>query len=140
LRQPGSEAEGAGSALAESPPPHRPVLVIDFGAQYAQLIARRVRECRVYSEIVPHDMSVDEIAARDPVGIILSGGPSSIYEPGAPSVDPGLFELGVPVLGICYGAQAMAQVLDGEVANTGLGEFGKKASCSAIFPPSSHAG
>ena len=87
---------------------HRPVLVIDFGAQYAQLIARRVRECRVYSEIVAHDLPVSEIAARDPIGIILSGGPASIYEPGAPDVDPELFELRVPVLGICYGMQAMA--------------------------------
>ena len=117
------EQQAAG--VAGAPPAHRPVLVIDFGAQYAQLIARRVRENRVYSEIVPHDMPVREIAARDPVGIILSGGPASIYEPGAPSVDPELFELGVPVLGICYGMQAMAAALGGEVGNTGLGEFGK---------------
>ena len=113
------------AGVAGSPVTHRPVLVVDFGAQYAQLIARRVRESRVYSEIVPHDMPVAEIAARDPIGIILSGGPASIYEPGAPAVDPGLFELGVPVLGICYGMQAMAGALGGEVANTGLGEFGK---------------
>src|SRR5262249_44528137 len=92
-------------------PQHRPVLVIDFGAQYAQLIARRVRECRVYSEIVSHATPVAEIAAHDPIGIILSGGPASIYEPGAPAVDPELFELGVPVLGICYGMQAMAAAL-----------------------------
>jgi GMP synthase (glutamine-hydrolysing) len=104
---------------------HRPVLVVDFGAQYAQLIARRVRESRVYSEIVPHDMPVSEIAARNPVGIILSGGPASIYEPGAPDVDTELFELGVPVLGICYGMQAMAKALGGAVSNTGVGEFGK---------------
>src|SRR5262249_44597458 len=77
------------------------------------------------SEIVPHDMPVAEIAARDPIGIVLSGGPASIYEPGAPLVDPELFELGVPVLGICYGMQAMAAALDGEVGNTGLGECGK---------------
>ncbi|HUZ84366.1 MAG TPA: glutamine-hydrolyzing GMP synthase [Gaiellales bacterium] len=106
-------------------PAHRPVLVVDFGAQYAQLIARRVRECRVYSEIVPHSASAAELAARDPIGIILSGGPASIYEPGAPELDPGLFDLGVPVLGICYGMQAMAAALGGEVANTGVGEFGK---------------
>ena len=101
------------------------MLVIDFGAQYAQLIARRVRECRVYSEIVAHDLPVSEIAARDPIGIILSGGPASIYEPGAPDVDPELFELGVPVLGICYGMQAMAKALGGEVSKHGIGEFGK---------------
>jgi GMP synthase (glutamine-hydrolysing) len=110
---------------AEAGAGHRPVLVIDFGAQYAQLIARRVRECRVYSEIVPHDAPAAELAARDPIGIILSGGPASIYEPGAPAVDPGIFDLGVPVLGICYGMQAMAAALGGDVANTGIGEFGK---------------
>jgi GMP synthase (glutamine-hydrolysing) len=113
------------------------VLVVDFGAQYAQLIARRVRECRVYSEIVSHETPAAELAARDPIGIILSGGPASIYEPGAPAVDPDLFELGVPVLGICYGMQAMAAALGGEVSNTGIGEFGKTplrlAEGSAIF-------
>ena len=101
------------------------VLVVDFGAQYAQLIARRVRECHVYSEIIPHDLPVEEIAKRKPAAVILSGGPKSVYEPGAPSVDPALFELGVPVLGICYGQQAMALVLGGEVARTGVAEFGK---------------
>ncbi|MDQ4058264.1 MAG: glutamine-hydrolyzing GMP synthase [Actinomycetota bacterium] len=101
------------------------VLVIDFGAQYAQLIARRVRECHVYSEIVPHEASVAELAALRPSGIILSGGPKSVYSPGAPAVDPGMFELGVPVLGICYGQQVMAQALGGEVARTGIAEFGK---------------
>jgi GMP synthase (glutamine-hydrolysing) len=102
----------------------RPVLVVDFGAQYAQLIARRVREAGVYSEIVPHTASAAEIAAKNPVGIILSGGPSSVYEPGAPSLDAGVFDLGVPTLGICYGFQVMAQALGGEVANTGLREYG----------------
>ncbi len=102
----------------------RPVLVVDFGAQYAQLIARRVREARVYSEIVPHSMSVAEMLARDPAAVILSGGPSSVYEPGAPQVNPALFDAGVPVLGICYGFQAMAQALGGEVAATGQREFG----------------
>ena len=102
----------------------RPVLVVDFGAQYAQLIARRVREARVYSEIVPHSMPVAEMLARNPAAIILSGGPSSVYEPGAPQVDPQLFAGGVPVFGICYGFQAMAQALGGTVAHTGRREFG----------------
>jgi GMP synthase (glutamine-hydrolysing) len=103
----------------------RPVLVVDFGAQYAQLIARRVRECHVYSEIVPHDASPKELAGRRPAGIILSGGPASVYEEGAPALEPGLLDLGVPVLGICYGQQAMAQVLGGEVGATGVREYGK---------------
>ena len=102
----------------------RPVLVVDFGAQYAQLIARRVREARVYSEIVPHSMPVAEMLARRPLAIILSGGPSSVYEPGAPQVGPELFETGVPVFGICYGFQAMALALGGNVAHTGQSEFG----------------
>jgi GMP synthase (glutamine-hydrolysing) len=102
----------------------RPVLVIDFGAQYAQLIARRVREARVYSEVVPHSTPVADLLARDPAAIILSGGPSSVYEPGAPQVDPGLFEAGVPIFGICYGFQAMAQSLGGAVEHTGQREFG----------------
>lgn len=102
----------------------RPVLVVDFGAQYAQLIARRVREAGVYSEIVPHTASAEEIAAKNPVGIILSGGPSSVYEEGAPRLDDGVFDLDVPTLGICYGFQVMAKALGGEVANTGLREYG----------------
>src|SRR2546429_3278803 len=101
-----------------------PVLVVDFGAQYAQLIARRVREAQVYSEIVPHSMPVPEMLAKNPAAIILSGGPASVYEPGAPQVDPALFAAGVPVLGICYGFQAMARALGGEVAHTGGREFG----------------
>ncbi|MEU4621623.1 glutamine-hydrolyzing GMP synthase [Actinoplanes sp. NPDC023801] len=103
----------------------RPVLVVDFGAQYAQLIARRVREARVYSEIVPHSMPVAEMLAKNPAAIILSGGPSSVYEPGAPSLDPGLFDNDVPVFGICYGFQAMAQALGGTVAHTGSREYGR---------------
>jgi len=102
----------------------RPVLVVDFGAQYAQLIARRVREASVYSEIVPHTISAAEVTAKNPVGIVLSGGPSSVYEVGAPSLDPAILGLGIPVLGICYGFQVMAQQLGGEVANTGLREYG----------------
>ncbi|SDY75284.1 GMP synthase (glutamine-hydrolyzing) [Micromonospora pattaloongensis] len=102
----------------------RPVLVVDFGAQYAQLIARRVREARVYSEVVPHSMPVAEMLAKDPAAIILSGGPSSVYAPGAPQVDPKLFDGDVPVFGICYGFQAMAQALGGTVARTGGSEFG----------------
>ena len=103
------------------------VLVVDYGAQYAQLIARRVREAHVYSEIVPHTTPVPELLARRPAAIVLSGGPSSVYEPGAPQADPALFRAGVPVFGICYGFQAMAQALGGEVANTGGSEFGRTA-------------
>ena len=102
----------------------RPVLVVDLGAQYAQLIARRVREAHVYSEIVAHDVTAEELRAMRPAGIILSGGPASVYEPDGPQVDPGLFELGVPVLGICYGLQLLARALGGEVAATGQREYG----------------
>ena len=102
----------------------RPVLVVDFGAQYAQLIARRVREANVYSEIVPHTITAAEVTARNPSGIVLSGGPSSVYESGSPTLDPGILNLGIPVLGICYGFQVMAQQLGGEVAKTGAREYG----------------
>jgi GMP synthase (glutamine-hydrolysing) len=113
----------------------RPVLVVDFGAQYAQLIARRVREAHIYSEIVPHSMPVGEILAKRPLAVILSGGPSSVYEPGAPQIDPSLFTAGVPVFGICYGFQAMAQALGGTVAHTGNREFGgtKLATLPAVL-------
>src|ERR1700712_1670978 len=100
------------------------VLVVDYGAQYAQLIARRVREAHVYSEIVPSSTPVADLLARRPKAIILSGGPSSVYADGAPRTDPELFAGGVPVFGICYGFQAMTQALDGEVARTGRSEFG----------------
>jgi GMP synthase (glutamine-hydrolysing) len=103
----------------------RPVLVVDLGAQYAQLIARRVRECRVYSEIVPHDLPVAELMAKRPAGLILSGGPASVYEPDAPSLDPEVLGVGLPVLGICYGQQFMSQALAGEVRATGLREYGR---------------
>ena len=102
----------------------RPVLVVDFGAQYAQLIARRVREASCFSEVVPHTMPVADILAKDPAALILSGGPSSVYAEGAPSLDPALLEAGVPVFGMCYGFQAMAQALGGTVERTGLSEFG----------------
>jgi GMP synthase (glutamine-hydrolysing) len=100
-------------------------LVVDFGAQYAQLIARRVREARVYSEVIPHTATVDEIKAKDPQAIVLSGGPASVYADGAPQLDPALFDLDVPVFGICYGFQAMAQALGGTVAHTGTSEYGR---------------
>jgi GMP synthase (glutamine-hydrolysing) len=101
------------------------VLVIDFGAQYAQLIARRVRQANVYSEIVPSSMPVNEILARNPRAIILSGGPSSVYIEGAPRIDAELFAHDIPIFGICYGFQAMAQALGGEVGKTGVSEFGR---------------
>ena len=103
------------------------VLVVDFGAQYAQLIARRVREARVYSEIVPHSVTVAEVRERDPEAIILSGGPASVYADGAPEFDSRILELGVPVFGICYGFQVMAQGLGGSVARTGGSEYGATA-------------
>ncbi|HYQ34571.1 MAG TPA: glutamine-hydrolyzing GMP synthase [Mycobacterium sp.] len=106
-------------------PAARPVLVVDFGAQYAQLIARRVREARVFSEVIPHTASVEEIKARDPVAVVLSGGPASVYADGAPQLDPALFDLGLPVFGICYGFQAMARALGGTVAHTGTSEYGR---------------
>ena len=102
----------------------QPVLVVDFGAQYAQLIARRVREANVYSEIVPHTISAKELAEKNPAAIILSGGPSSVYEPNSPQLDAKILELGVPILGICYGFQVLAQALGGRVDKTGKSEFG----------------
>jgi GMP synthase (glutamine-hydrolysing) len=104
---------------------HETVLVVDFGAQYAQLIARRVREARVYSEIVPHTITAEEVAARKPAAIIFSGGPASVHAEGAPLIDPAVYELGVPTLGICYGAQLVVQQLGGQVSNTGRGEYGR---------------
>ena len=107
---------------------HDLVLVVDFGAQYAQLIARRIREANVYSEVVPHTVTAAEIAARKPKAVILSGGPQSVYAPGAPQVDPALFETGVATFGICYGFQAMARALGGDVARTGVSEFGRTSA------------
>src|SRR6266508_233288 len=101
------------------------VLVLDFGAQYAQLIARRVRECHVYSEVVPCDVEPEEVQRRGAKALILSGGPCSVYEAGAPSLDARLLGLGIPVLGLCYGQQAMAQALGGQVEPTGVREYGR---------------
>jgi GMP synthase (glutamine-hydrolysing) len=103
------------------------VLVVDLGGQYSQLIARRVREARVYSELVGHRSTAAALRAKNPVALILSGGPASVYADDAPTVDPGIYELGVPVLGICYGMQLMAQDLGGRVERTGVSEFGKTA-------------
>ena len=101
------------------------MLVLDLGGQYAQLIARRVRECRVYSELVGHGVTAEQVRARNPHALVLSGGPASVYAPGAPRVDPAIFELGIPTLGICYGMQLMALELGGAVERTGASEFGK---------------
>ena len=111
------------------------VLVVDFGAQYAQLIARRVRECHVYSEIVPSTMPVEEMLAKRPKAIILSGGPSSVYADGAPPAPPGLFDVGVPVLGICYGFQLMVAGLGGTVERTGAAEYGRTVLVRGDDPP-----
>ncbi|HET7305487.1 MAG TPA: glutamine-hydrolyzing GMP synthase [Segeticoccus sp.] len=102
----------------------KPVLVVDFGAQYAQLIARRVREAAIYSEVVPHTMPVAQMLEKEPAAVILSGGPSSVYADDAPGLDAALLEAGLPVFGMCYGFQSMVQALGGEVAHTGLGEYG----------------
>src|SRR6476661_2106224 len=103
----------------------RPVLVLDLGGQYSQLIARRVRECRVYSELVGHGVTPEEVQARNPLALVLSGGPASVYAEGAPGIDPAIYELGIPTLGICYGMQLMALELGGRVDRTGVSEFGK---------------
>jgi GMP synthase (glutamine-hydrolysing) len=111
--------------MASTPALQPTVLVVDFGAQYAQLIARRVRESQVYSEIVPHRISAAEVRKRNPIGIILSGGPASVHVEGAPLLDPEIYELGIPILGICYGCQLIAQQLGGEVSRGGRGEYGR---------------
>src|SRR5438067_468249 len=107
------------------PPVQEEVVVLDFGGQYSQLIARRVRECGVFSELLPHHVGAEEVARRRPRGVILSGGPASVYEPGAPGLDRELLELGVPVLGICYGMQLLARELGGRVEGAEVGEFGR---------------
>lgn len=104
---------------------HELVLILDFGGQYTQLIARRVRECQVFCEIAPYDTPLPALRARQPKGIILSGGPASVYEPDAPRVDPELFTLGIPVLGICYGHQLMAHLLGGAVSPAPQREYGR---------------
>ncbi len=114
----------AASDPVESAAP-RPVLVVDFGAQYAQLIARRVREARVYSEVIAHTATIEEFKAKNPVALVLSGGPASVYAEDAPGLDPAVLDLDIPVFGICYGYQAMAKELGGVVANTGGREFGR---------------
>jgi GMP synthase (glutamine-hydrolysing) len=130
------EAPGSDRTPAPATPLQaRPVLVVDFGAQYAQLIARRVREAKIYSEVVPHTMGVEELLAKDPAAIVLSGGPSSVYAENAPELDPAVLEAGVPVFGMCYGFQAMVQALGGTVAHTGLGEYG--ATPAAVSDPES---
>jgi len=101
------------------------VLVVDFGAQYAQLIARRIREINVYSEIVSHDLGAEEFAAREPIGIVFSGGPASVHVEGAPKIDPDIYDLGIPILGICYGAQLIAQQCGGTVGRHDRGEYGR---------------
>ena len=105
---------------------HELVLVIDFGGQYNQLIARRVREAKVYCEVVPYDVTIETILQKKPKGIIFTGGPSIAYDDDAPSVDPQIFELGIPVLGICYGAQLTAHLLGGKLEAASNREYGKK--------------
>src|ERR1700710_804470 len=118
---------------------HETILVLDFGSQFTQLIARRVRENRVYCEVHPFDLSLDEIRRRRPLGIILSGGPQSVYEAGAPHADPALFALGIPVLGICYGMQVMAHELGGGVEGSSRREYGR-AEISVVEPGALFAG
>ena len=124
--------------MAHTPQPT--VLVVDFGAQYAQLIARRVREAQVYSEIVPHTITATAVAERDPIAIILSGGPASVHVEGAPVLDRGIYELGIPILGICYGCQLIAEQLGGKVSRGGRGEYGRtsisRTTSSSLLPPS----
>jgi GMP synthase (glutamine-hydrolysing) len=129
------ESLGHGSAVAADQPvealalereaAHDEVVVLDYGGQYSQLIARRVRECGVFSELLPHHVGVDEVRKRKPKGLILSGGPASVYAEGAPRLDPALLDLGIPVLGICYGMQALTLTLGGKVQGAEVGEFGR---------------
>ena len=128
-------SQGHGSAVAADQPLEElalerevatdEVVVLDYGGQYSQLIARRVRECGVFSELLPHHVGVEEVRRRRPKGLILSGGPASVYAEGAPRLDPELLELGIPVLGICYGMQALVLTLGGKVEGAEVGEFGR---------------
>src|SRR3954454_12071950 len=126
-----TEATAAVEVVDESPlDVHAPkkvdeVVVLDYGGQYSQLIARRVRECGVFSELLPHHVGAEEVAKRKPKGLILSGGPASVYADGAPRLDKELLELGIPVLGICYGMQLLALSLGGKVEGAEVGEFGR---------------
>src|SRR3954449_2916832 len=130
-----SASLGHGSALAADQPVEElalerevatdEVVVLDYGGQYSQLIARRVRELGVFSELLPHHVGAEEVRKRAPKGLILSGGPASVYATGAPRLDPELLELGIPVLGICYGMQALVLLLGGRVEGAEVGEFGR---------------
>src|ERR671933_1072677 len=113
------------AADVEPPVASDEIVVLDYGGQYSQLIARRVRELGVFSELLPHHVGVEEVRRRAPKGLILSGGPASVYAPGAPRLDPALLELGIPVLGICYGMQALVLTLGGRVEGAEVGEFGR---------------
>src|SRR3979490_878000 len=120
-------ASGTATAAVRAEPPvaTEEVVVLDYGGQYSQLIARRVRELGVFSELLPHHAGAEAVAQRRPKGLILSGGPASVYAEGAPRLDPALLELGIPVLGICYGMQLLARELGGRVEGAEVGEFGR---------------
>ncbi len=122
---PGTPLTTAADEHADTPAAVQEIVVLDYGGQYSQLIARRVRDCGVFSELLPHHVSLEEVARRRPRGIILSGGPASVYADGAPPLDLGLLELGVPVMGICYGMQLLVHTLGGRVEQAEIGEFGR---------------
>src|SRR6186997_816098 len=121
----GLETVEDGALEVEAPKQVDEVVVLDYGGQYSQLIARRVRECGVFSELLPHHVGAEEVRRRAPKGLILSGGPASVYADGAPRLDKELLELGIPVLGICYGMQALVLTLGGQVEGAEVGEFGR---------------
>src|ERR1700760_2739746 len=117
--------DSAGAEAAAIATGNEEIVVLDYGGQYSQLIARRVRDCGVFSELLPHTVALEEIAKRKPRGLILSGGPASVYADGAPRLEPELLELGIPVLGICYAMQLLTSELGGEVQGAEVGEFGR---------------